>query len=121
MRRVVLTLAALGLLGLMADRSVASPPKSSRGTATMVKHRGYSSFYDSRYRSSRSYGSGRYGRSRAPVIVKPVVPRHPTVVYPHRGHPPVVHPPISRYRYPYYRPHSGFYYRGRGFGFSITF
>jgi hypothetical protein len=115
MRHIALTLAVLGALALANDQASADPGGSH---ATMlVKHgRAYGHPGYHAYRGYRSPGPGCYHHARpyghGPVIVHPPVWGHPPVI---------VHPPVRRYHGYHYRPHSGFSYHGRGFGFSIRF
>jgi hypothetical protein len=94
MRRVLLTLATMGILAVAA-----SPALADHGY-----HHGY-----------------RHGGFYAPAYVQPRVWVAPPVVAPYVGYPVVVPPPVYRYR-PYYPGvQSGFYYRGPGVSIGVGF
>jgi hypothetical protein len=94
MRRVLLTLATLGILAVAA-----SPALAGHGY-----HHGY-----------------RHGGFYAPAYVQPRVWVAPPVVVPYGGYPAVVPAPVYRYR-PYYPGvQSGFYYRGPGVSIGVGF
>ena len=133
MRHVALTLTALGVLSVFAERASAegalSYPMAAHVAAKYgVHHPGHNTAviqqvshrrYGHSYRRSRSYHGG-------PVVVHPPVRRHPTVVIPVPGYPPVMYPPAYRYRPPYYRPyyyrpHYGFTYSSPRFSIGIGF
>jgi hypothetical protein len=104
MRRALLILAVLGILGLAA----------SQAQANYYHHGGYHGGYHHGAYYGRYYG-GYYG----PVVVRPpvwvgpraIVPVPPTAVY------------GPAYACPYYAPYPryGFYYQGRGLSLGIGF
>ena len=127
MRRVALTLAALGVVGLAASLAVAADrPHASAPSAavTLVSDHG-------QHGPSRGYPGFRYGTPyhhdfgprgfapparRPPAVILPYYWSYPPVMYP-----PVLYPPVYE-PYPYYyRPRAGFHYFGDGFGISIGF
>ena len=98
MRRVLLTLATLGILAVAA-----SPAWADHGN-----YHGYHHGYH-------------HGGFYAPAYVHPRVWVAPPVVMPYGGYPVVVPAPVYRYR-PYYpEVQSGFYYRGPGVSIGVGF
>jgi hypothetical protein len=126
MRRVALTLAAIGVLGLAATQAFAegalSYPMAAHVAAKYgVHHPGLQTTLHQVKRYG--YGHSRQYRYRGPVYpyARPYVGRHPRVVVPFSGHPPVMHPRVyPRYR-PYYRAPQGLRYYGPGFSIGIGF
>ena len=135
MKRVAISLAAIGLLGLAANQALAqrvvSPVVGTHVTAghgiQRASHVGTLHYYRQVGRSRPGYyGRHRYGGYHggyAPVIVpRRYVPRYLPRYLPHR---PPVGVPYHRYArpygHPYYGPYRGFSYSGPGISIGIGF
>lgn len=123
MRRVLLTLSAIGVLAVAASQARAegalSYPMAAHVAAKYgLHHPGHNTAVirevSHRYRGPYRPRPHWYHRGPGPVIVHPPVYRRLPVVVP-------VYPPIYRYG-PYYpRPRGGFSYYGPGFSIGIGF
>ncbi len=125
MKRVALTLAAMGLLCLAANQAMAQRARAHSAAAHVtVGHGGHGAVHVGtlhHYRQVGHYQSGYLGHHRynghyggyAHVAMPRYVPRYPVAV-PYYG--------CSRpYAYPYYRPYRGFSYSGSGLSIGIGF
>lgn len=126
MKRIALSLAAIGVLGIAVNRACAAGPLSHAATTQVTarygaQHAGYpgARYYGQGYPGFSTYPG--YRRGYGPALVHPRMRHRPAVVIPFRGHRPVIHPPIHRRR-PYdYWPDRGFSYSGPGFSIGIRF
>ena len=104
MRRILLTLAAIGVLAVAANQALAG---------VYVGVGGYGGGYHGGHHGHHGYC--------APVVVAPRVYLPPRVVVPYPDYPPVVYPRVYRPSYYYPAPQSGFYYRGPGVSIGVGF
>lgn len=108
MRRALLIPVLAGLVGVACMLFIVPTASADRpDDLQLVAHRGHRSYLH-HYRYGHQFHHG-------PVYVPHC--GYPRIIVPVPGHPPVYH-----YRHWYYSyPHSGLYYHGNNFGFSLHF
>lgn len=130
MKRIALSLAAIGMFGAPADPASAGPapshPVKGHVTAGRDIHHASHTASVHHFRQAGHYRPGHHGhpsyyrhhRWHGRAFVHPYARRHHSFGVPYQRY--YYYRPYCR-RYHYYRPYHGFSYRGPGFSFGFSF
>jgi len=119
MKRIILSIAVFGVLGILAAPALAGGPYPNIVHGNQYYHGGYHGNYHAGYHEVYHGHPGPYYGGR--VVMSPITfwnYRGPTSIFPPPP-PPFVRPPI----YPtyYYQPEASFYYASPGLSIGVNF